>query len=677
MLRVALLSMILLSTVSVLGSNAHAETRLALLIGNSEYEIAAPLRNPQNDVELLRDPLTAAGFKTSIVLNADQNEFTRAVEEFLDEADEADDPVLLVYFAGHGIQQGGENYLLATDADVKSADTLRDNALRLDRLMRQLAAAEPLLSIVIVDACRNDPFEQRERSAIPIAKGLTTEKPRNGQVVAFSTAPGVTASDGQTGNSPYATAFAEAIVTPGTSLKSVFDLVRNKVAERTNGAQVPWESVSTFHDFFFVAPAQQGITEAEALLWEQANVAQSGQVYQRYLTSFPEGRYAAIARKRLEMWNREFKYRRSAEFYEVYLGSGDEIDFCKVDVSEDTTFGSASLSAMRTLVDRIVYVDFTIGYSGLLCANEDMRDGLRVAAVVDSLEDCNDLLWPANQRLEWPEIAGSGDGYVGRFDCLPTSDLGGEADTGGYIPDIRSTLRSVGSNGAILIENFGDYFAFPALSQIHYKLDNTSDETEGIFENSAIKIKGLVRIEERYEDEESKTLVFTPVDPAANGLSWKFEATVDALRDPGSSGIKVRTLREMRDQNKRDAAEALRASIQSYWDYNGTTLGFHKDEDNYVALYLVGAAAQPEWAAAGDLAILFEGSENGAAAWKGSAYTYPKGCDESAFDATARIDVKSNALLISGKTPVLDRNCKESGAKKKTIKAVHLRDAAQ
>lgn len=139
---------------------AAASVRHALLIGNSRYEVATPLRNPENDIEIVGAALEKSGFAVTKIANAKASDTLAAIEAFVKRLAVAENPVVMVYFAGHGVQLAGENYLLPVDAKLGSEEELRSVALSLGDLTRRLDAVKSSLQIVVLDSCRNNPFEQ-------------------------------------------------------------------------------------------------------------------------------------------------------------------------------------------------------------------------------------------------------------------------------------------------------------------------------------------------------------------------------------------------------------------------------------------------------------------------------------------------------------------------------------
>jgi uncharacterized caspase-like protein len=223
---------------------AISEPRVALVIGNAAYP-AAPLRNPVNDANAIAARLRAMGFEVMLRTNVTQREMTRAVSQF----GQALKPgsVGLFYYAGHGMQVRGRNFLIPVDADIQSEASARSESVDLDLVLEQLGPAR--LSMVILDACRNNPFEGKFRTAR--GSGLAQVDAPKGTLLAYATAPGKVASDGDGANGLYTAELLKAMDIPGAKVEEVFKAVRVNVIKATAGEQIPWESSSLTGDYYF------------------------------------------------------------------------------------------------------------------------------------------------------------------------------------------------------------------------------------------------------------------------------------------------------------------------------------------------------------------------------------------------------------------------------------------
>jgi hypothetical protein len=235
---------------------ALAENRLALVIGNSAYQSVPALTNPSNDAKAVTELLIGAGFEVVPAADLTQGEMRRTIGDFAARvAAKGQDTIAVVYYAGHGVQVGGENFLLPVDARLKNEAEVALQAVRFDDLMNALEAVPTKARIVILDACRNNPFEDIRKT---VGRGLAMVNAPVGSVVAYSTSPGSSASDGQGANSPFTTAFIAAARQPGVPVEQTFKNVRLAVHTATAGRQTPWEVLSlTSNVSFFPAGADQ------------------------------------------------------------------------------------------------------------------------------------------------------------------------------------------------------------------------------------------------------------------------------------------------------------------------------------------------------------------------------------------------------------------------------------
>jgi formylglycine-generating enzyme required for sulfatase activity len=236
------------------GSVAVAEPRVALVIGNSEYA-SGPLANPANDAKLIGEALTGLGFEVVTRRNADQTTMKRAIQDFGARLDKAGaGAVGLFYYAGHGVQMSGRNYLIPTAARIEREGDVDIEAVSADWVIEQMRYARNRLNIVVLDACRNNPFARSMRSA---DRGLAVMDAPAGIMIAYSTAPGSVAADGDSRNSPYTEALTRAMRDVHEPVEQVFKRVRIQVMTATSGRQIPWESSSLTGDFYFSAPSRR------------------------------------------------------------------------------------------------------------------------------------------------------------------------------------------------------------------------------------------------------------------------------------------------------------------------------------------------------------------------------------------------------------------------------------
>lgn len=242
---------------------AWAGNRVALVIGNSAYKNAAPLSNPVNDAAIVEATLTNAGFdvvQTRRDLQA--IEMRRTLRDFADQARDAD--VAVIYYAGHGMEIEGTNYLIPVDATLERDTDVYDEAFSLDRVMLAIEPARQL-RLVILDACRNNPFSEKMKRTVgsrSISRGLARIEPATANtLVAFAAKAGSTASDGNSKNSPYAAALVKYIGTPGLDLRRVFGFVRDDVMKATGNRQEPYVYGTLGGDDVPLVPAKETAKE--------------------------------------------------------------------------------------------------------------------------------------------------------------------------------------------------------------------------------------------------------------------------------------------------------------------------------------------------------------------------------------------------------------------------------
>jgi len=225
---------------------AAAEQRVALVIGNSQYK-DSPLLNPVNDARAIGEALRRAGFRVVEKENIGRVEMQLALRDFGDALKGGG--VGLFYFAGHGVQVKGRNFLIPVDASIEREDEVAYNGVDASQVLDKMEAANNRLNIVILDACRNNPFARSFRSS---SAGLAQMEAPVGTFIAFATAPGSVASDGQGKNGLYTQHLLRAMLRPGIKIEDVFKNVRAGVRRDSSGRQVPWENTSLEGDFVFV-----------------------------------------------------------------------------------------------------------------------------------------------------------------------------------------------------------------------------------------------------------------------------------------------------------------------------------------------------------------------------------------------------------------------------------------
>ena len=239
-----------------IGPAVSNEQRVALVIGNGAYP-SANLRNPVNDARAMAEKLTALGFNVSLKTDITRRQMDRAIVQFGESLTQGG--VALFYFAGHGMQVRGKNFLMPVDAEINSEASVRSEAVDVEQVLDQLGPVR--LSMVILDACRNNPFERRFRGMGD--GGLAQIDAPKGTLIAYATAPGKTAADGAGANGLYTQQLLRALDRPGLKVEDVFKQVRINVSKQTNDAQIPWEASSLVGEFVFRADSNAATREEE------------------------------------------------------------------------------------------------------------------------------------------------------------------------------------------------------------------------------------------------------------------------------------------------------------------------------------------------------------------------------------------------------------------------------
>ncbi|MEQ1772306.1 MAG: caspase family protein [Burkholderiales bacterium] len=287
---------------SALGADAAAnEPRVALVIGNSAYKVD-PLKNPVNDAEDMSKALQALGFRVTLRKDATYRQMIEAIGEFGRELKKGG--VGLFYFAGHGVQSKGRNYLVPVNANVASEGELEFEAIDANRMLAAMDDAGNRVNLVILDACRNNPFARSFRSA---TRGLAQMDAAKGSYVAFATAPGSVAADGSGNNGLYTEHLLKSLREPDTDIHKVFTRVTAEVSRVTGGKQVPWTASSLTGDFAFrtqvavAAPTPPADPRADdRALWDSVKDAKNPAELEAYVEKFPKGLFVTVARARLK-----------------------------------------------------------------------------------------------------------------------------------------------------------------------------------------------------------------------------------------------------------------------------------------------------------------------------------------------------------------------------------------
>ena len=307
----------------LVGTAQGQESRVALVIGNGAYQNAPSLRNPVNDARGMATLLGKLGFDVVERENATRRTMTEAMRAFAEKLTPGG--VGLFFYAGHGMQVKGGNFLLPVDAALAAEDDLKYETVDVADVLDRMDDARVRLSLVILDACRDNPFAHGTRSA---TRGLAPIDAPRGTVIAYATAPGKLSADGDGDNGLYTTELLKAMAEPGLTLEDVFKHTADGVERHSGNQQTPWISSSFRGEFYFseaatrkvAIPPQPGTAalaaatpaaptptaaaaNAEAMelaAWQGVATSRSPQALEAFLAAFPQGRFAAIARAKLD-----------------------------------------------------------------------------------------------------------------------------------------------------------------------------------------------------------------------------------------------------------------------------------------------------------------------------------------------------------------------------------------
>ena len=303
-----LAAMLLVWILAAMPTAAHAEPRVALVIGNANYA-ANRLKNPRNDAALMARTLAASGFDVMTIMDATADDMQRAIAAFGQRL-QSPETVALFYYAGHGVQANGDNYLIPLGSGVTSLDDVSRGGIALGRVFKTLEQSQSRLNIVILDACRDNPFGNANSS---VPAGLAPVVAPSGTIIGYATAPGTIARDGDGDNSPYTAALAANIPAQGLTLEDVFRSARRRVRDATANRQTPWEHSSLLSEFYFhpksadpessagrsTADAPADARHAEIAAWERIRASNDPEVYKGHIARFPGGLFAEVASVRL------------------------------------------------------------------------------------------------------------------------------------------------------------------------------------------------------------------------------------------------------------------------------------------------------------------------------------------------------------------------------------------
>jgi len=285
-------------------SSVNNLPRVALVIGNSRYK-DTPLKNPGNDANAIAAQLQRMGFTVTLKVDAGRQEMIEAMRAFGGSLAKSKG-IGLFYFAGHGAQLAWRNYLIPVDAAVNTIDDMQSRAVDMNALLDDLIRARNPMNIIILDACRDNPFGSQ---VVLTQKGLSQVDAPAGTLLAYATAPGNVAADGTGSNGLYTEFLLKEIQARDAKIEDIFKRVRLNVRRLSKGQQIPWESTSLEQDFYFIPPAAAKKLAPEELerqfeeeldIWTQIRASKDPAPLEDYLRRFPSGKFSELAQFRLD-----------------------------------------------------------------------------------------------------------------------------------------------------------------------------------------------------------------------------------------------------------------------------------------------------------------------------------------------------------------------------------------
>jgi hypothetical protein len=314
-LRAIAAAAFVIGSVWLLAQPALAESRVALVIGNGAYEKVPELPNPPRDATDIGHALERLNFKVTLLKNATAQEMRKAVVDFGRTAEGSE--MAVVFYAGHGIEVAGENWLIPVSAELRSDADVESEAISLRSVSLQVSKARQL-GLVILDACRNNPFAAKMKRSIStraVARGLAPTEPADNVLIAYSARDGTTASDGEGQNSPFTTALLHHIETPGLEISFLFRRVRDDVMAATKREQQPFVYGSLSKEEIYlkapavnasVGPAADSVASApteDERFWQAIQTSTVVGLFEEYLSRYSRGGHVTEARQRIKDLN--------------------------------------------------------------------------------------------------------------------------------------------------------------------------------------------------------------------------------------------------------------------------------------------------------------------------------------------------------------------------------------
>ena len=416
------------------------DKRVALVIGNSAYKNTPRLENPRNDANDVAATLKKLGFVVVVGLDLEKAAMERTIREFAETLGGAQ--VGLFFYAGHGLQVSGQNYLVPIDAKLSTALATDFEMIRLE-LVHRTMERETSTNILIVDACRDNPLARNLARALgtrstQVGRGLSPVESGEGTLISFSTQPGNVALDGSGRNSPYTAALLRHLPNPGDDLPTILINVRNDVMQETGRRQVPWEHSAMTAKFYFVPPKSTK-EQIELAFWASVKDSDNPAVLSSYLERYPNGSFTPLARALIEQHKQQQEAERAAREAELRRQEEERKQAELERLAAERKVAEEHRAALQKALEEV-----RIAREAAKAADEQRTAAVKAAAEARKLADAEAEKGPERQKVAaLPKLAHPFDGT---WQMVRTSQNCG---TKRYTPTIAISNGTVlGSMGA-------------------------------------------------------------------------------------------------------------------------------------------------------------------------------------------------------------------------------------
>ncbi len=347
---------------------ALAEKRVALVIGNSDYQHVQRLPNPVNDAADMAKALRNIGFDVTELGNLGRDDFEKALANFSDNAAGAD--LAVVYFAGHGIEVDRQNYLIPVDAVLETDRRLRFEAVNLDDVLGALDDVRGV-RVVLIDACRNNPFSasmKLSKASRSVGRGLARIEAATGTVISFASKEGTIAADGAGRNSPFTAALLANIEEPGLEIQFLMRKVRDGVLAATGNEQEPFISASLSSEAIYFVPPKEGAatagqtgigssTAADELVWRQLVASNDPNALASFVSAYPQSQHKPAAEKKIQELRTASLEAKLTPLAGIFYSRTDKLDLRQWPGKGEPIIGSVSGTAPMAVLGRIAGAD--------------------------------------------------------------------------------------------------------------------------------------------------------------------------------------------------------------------------------------------------------------------------------------------------------------------------------